>query len=74
MGAYVIAKHGLAGLLAVIAAEYSWLRVRSIRPGYTRTPMLDAFDARFIELQEQVKPIRTAEAVAGDILEEIVGS
>ncbi len=48
MGAYVIAKHGMAGVLAMLAADYPWLRVRAVKPGYTETRMLDAFDERFL--------------------------
>jgi 3-oxoacyl-[acyl-carrier protein] reductase len=72
MAAYVIAKHGLAGVLAALAAEFPWLRVRSVRPGYTETPMLAAFDPRFLELQREKAPFQTAEEVASEILREIV--
>jgi 3-oxoacyl-[acyl-carrier protein] reductase len=68
MGAYVIAKHGLAGLLAVAAAEYPWLRVGSISPGYTRTRMLDAFDPRFLELQARTQRFLEPEEVAREIV------
>jgi 3-oxoacyl-[acyl-carrier protein] reductase len=72
MAAYVIAKHGLAGVLAALAAEFPWLKVRSVRPGYTETPMLGAFDPRFLELQREKAPFQTAEEVASEILREIV--
>ena len=68
MGAYVVAKHGLAGLLAVVAAEYPWLRVRTVRPGFTATPMLTAFDSRFLAAQA----IQTADAAADKIVAQIV--
>lgn len=71
MGAYVIAKHGLAGVLAMAAADYPWLRVRAVRPGYTETRMLEAFDSRFLDLQREKAPFSTPEAVAASILEEI---
>lgn len=71
LGAYVIAKHGMAGLLAALAAEYPWLRVRSVKPGYTETPMLSAFDSRFLDLQRQKAPFATPEQVASRILTEI---
>ena len=70
-GAYVIAKHGMAGLLAVLAADYPWLRVRSVRPGYTETRMLAAFDERFLAQQRAKSPFQTPEDVAAQILAEI---
>jgi len=70
MGAYVIAKHGLAGVLAMAAADYPWLRVRAVRPGYTETRMLEAFDERFLDLQREKAPFSTPEAVAAMILHE----
>lgn len=70
LGAYVIAKHGLAGLLAALQADYPWLRVRSVRPGYTETPMLRAFDERFLELERAKAPFQTPPAVAELILKE----
>lgn len=50
MGAYIVAKYGLLGLLRVLDAEYSWLRIETISPGYTETKMLDAFEPRFLEM------------------------
>lgn len=70
LGAYVIAKFGMAGVLALLAAEYPWLRVRSLRPGYTETPMLEAFDPRFLELQRAKAPFKTAQEVARLIVTE----
>ena len=71
LGAYVIAKHGMSGMLALLAAEYPWLRVRSVKPGYTDTRMLDAFDPRFLELQRAKAPFSTPRQVAANILSEI---
>jgi 3-oxoacyl-[acyl-carrier protein] reductase len=70
MGAYVIAKHGLAGVLALLAADYAWLRVRTVSPGYTETNMLRAFDERFLELERAKAPFQAPESVAGLILKE----
>lgn len=56
MGAYVIAKHGLKGLLELARAEYPWLAVRTVSPGFTETAMLDAFDPRFLELMRAQTP------------------
>lgn len=72
LGAYVIAKHGMAGLLALAAAEFPWLRVRTIKPGYTETPMLSAFDARFLELERKKRTFSTPRDVARLIAQELV--
>jgi len=74
MGAYVIAKHGMAGVLAMLAADYPWLRVRAVKPGYTETRMLDAFDERFLASQREKAPFQTPEQVASLIVEEAIGS
>ncbi|MDL2338223.1 MAG: SDR family NAD(P)-dependent oxidoreductase [Pseudomonadota bacterium] len=74
MGAYVIAKHGMAGMLAMLAADYPWLRVRAVKPGYTETRMLAAFDERFLAMQREKTPFQTPEQVASLILEEAFGS
>lgn len=71
LGAYVIAKHGLAGLLALLAADYPWLSVRSVKPGYTETPLLDAFDPRFLDMQRSKAPFQTPGQVACQVLTEI---
>lgn len=72
MGAYVIAKAGMAGLLDVLAADYGWLTVRSVRPGYTETPMLQAFDARYLEMMRERAPFSTPQQVAAEIVEELL--
>jgi 3-oxoacyl-[acyl-carrier protein] reductase len=74
MGAYLIAKHGMAGVLAALAAEYPWLRVRAVKPGYTETRMLAAFDERFLALQRERFAFSTPEQVASLIIEEAVGT
>jgi NAD(P)-dependent dehydrogenase (short-subunit alcohol dehydrogenase family) len=71
MAAYVIAKYGLAGVLAALAAEFPWLKVRSVSPGYTETPMLTAFDPRFLELQREKVAFQSADQVALEIVREI---
>lgn len=71
LGAYVVAKYGMAGLLAVLAADYPWLRVRTVRPGYTETRMLTAFDERFLALQRDKQPFQTPQEVAAQILAEV---
>ncbi|MDB5815497.1 MAG: hypothetical protein JWN23_2614 [Rhodocyclales bacterium] len=70
MGAYVIAKYGMAGMLALLGADYPWLRVRSVKPGYTETRMLQAFDERFLALQREKQAFMTPQHVASLIVEE----
>jgi 3-oxoacyl-[acyl-carrier protein] reductase len=72
MGAYVIAKQGMAGMLGLLSADYPWLKVRSISPGYTQTRMLDAFDPRFLELQREKAPFQSPATVAALILEQAI--
>jgi NAD(P)-dependent dehydrogenase (short-subunit alcohol dehydrogenase family) len=72
MGAYVIGKYGLAGVLALLAADYPWLRVRSVKPGYTETPMLNVFDDRFLELQRTKQVFLTPAQVAAQIVTEAI--
>jgi 3-oxoacyl-[acyl-carrier protein] reductase len=68
MGAYVIGKYGLAGVLALAAHDYPWLHVRSVRPGFTDTGMLRAFDERFVEQLKTRGAVRPPCAVAADIM------
>ena len=72
MGAYVIAKTALRGMLSVCAAEYPWLRVRSVSPGFTKTKMLEVFDERYLEQIQSKIPFASAEDVAHRILKEIL--
>ena len=74
MGAYVIAKHGMAGMLALLAADHPWLRVRAVSPGYTETRMLGAFDERFLAQQREKAPFHTPAQVASMIVAEAFGS
>jgi NAD(P)-dependent dehydrogenase (short-subunit alcohol dehydrogenase family) len=73
LGAYVIAKHGMAGMLAILAADYPWLRVRAVKPGYTETRMLGAFDERFLAMQREKAPFQTPDEVASLIVQEALG-
>jgi len=70
-GAYVIAKFGLLGLLAVLAAEYPWLRVGSVKPGYTETKMLQVFDRRFLDMMREKKKFQAPDEVAQEIIKQI---
>ena len=68
MGAYVIGKYGLAGVLALLAADYPWLRVRTVKPGYTETRMLKVFDERFLDMQRATQVFQTPAQVAAEIV------
>lgn len=71
MGGYIIAKHGLLGLLRVVDAEYGWLDVMTISPGFTETGMLDVFDNRFLDQMRANSPegrFASADEVAQDIM------
>jgi NAD(P)-dependent dehydrogenase (short-subunit alcohol dehydrogenase family) len=72
MGAYVIAKIALRGMLSVCAAEYTWLQIRTVSPGFTSTKMLDVFDERYLEQMQAKKPFSSADDVARLILKEFV--
>jgi 3-oxoacyl-[acyl-carrier protein] reductase len=72
MGAYVVAKTALKSLLSVCAAEYPWLKVRTVSPGFTRTKMLDTFDPRYVEMIEKRSTISSPDDVAQMIIEQIL--
>ena len=71
MGSYVVAKTALKSLLSICSAEYSWLKVRTVSPGFTKTPMLDVFDPRYLEMVHARTPILAPEGVAMHIMEQI---
>lgn len=71
MAAYIVAKHGLAGVLAAAAADYPWLTTAAVSPSFTETEMLKIFDPRFLEMMRAAEPngrFATASEVAKDIL------
>ncbi len=71
MGAYVIAKYGLRGVLKAAAAEFTWLRCAEVAPGFMETNMLNAFDARYLEIERSKRPegrFSTPEEIAAEIL------
>jgi 3-oxoacyl-[acyl-carrier protein] reductase len=68
MGAYTIAKYGLAGLLAVVEADYPWLTIHRVSPGFTETAMLDAFDPRFLDMARGRVPFERPEDVAVEVV------
>ena len=70
-GAYVITKFGFDGVLRLLAADYPWLVVETISPGFIDTPMLEAFDPRFLEplrAQEKILDPRTVAGAIVDVL------
>jgi NAD(P)-dependent dehydrogenase (short-subunit alcohol dehydrogenase family) len=71
MCAYVVAKAALNSLLSVCSAEYPWLKVRTVSPGFTRTSMLDVFDSRYLEMIQAQNKILTPEEVARLVIEKI---
>ena len=71
MGSKKKKKTALKGLLAICSAEYSWLKVRTVSPGFTKTPMLDVFDPRYLEMVHARTPILDPEEVAMQIMEKI---
>jgi NAD(P)-dependent dehydrogenase (short-subunit alcohol dehydrogenase family) len=68
MGAYTISKYGLQGVLAQLRAEYPWLTVASLKPGFTETAMLQVFDERFLQQLRETNEFSTPENVAADII------
>jgi len=72
MVAYVIAKAALKSLLSVCAAEYPWLKVRSISPGFTKTKMLEVFDLRYLELAQTQRPLSSPQEISQLIIKEIL--
>lgn len=72
IGAYIIAKGALKTMLSVCAAEYPWLKVRTINPSFTKTKMLDVFDSRYLDILESKKKISTPLEVAQLIIKEIL--
>jgi NAD(P)-dependent dehydrogenase (short-subunit alcohol dehydrogenase family) len=68
LGAYTVSKYGLCGVLALLAAEFPWLNVATVAPGFTDTPMLKAFDERFIEQAATRRPLRDPADVAREVV------
>ena len=68
MASYIVAKFGLLGLLKAAKAEHGWLRTEVIFPEFTDTPMLAAFDDRFVELLREQGSVSQPEAVAARIV------
>lgn len=73
MGAYTIAKYGMLGTLKTLKADYKWLNVQTVSPGFTETKMLNAFDERFLDMMRAEKSFQTAEEVAQEIVAKLCG-
>jgi NAD(P)-dependent dehydrogenase (short-subunit alcohol dehydrogenase family) len=71
MGPYVISKIALQGMLLLCKSEYSWLKIETISPGFTKTKMLDIFDSRFIDSLEKTNKISSADEIASQVIEKI---
>ena len=72
MSSYIIAKSALKSMLSVCAAEFNWLKIRTVTPSFTKTKMLNVFDSRYLEILDSKKKISTPEDVAKLIINEII--
>lgn len=72
MASYLTAKGALNTMLDICAAEYPWLSIKKINPGFTRTKMLNVFDPRYLELVESKHKFYEPEDVAEIIFREIL--
>jgi 3-oxoacyl-[acyl-carrier protein] reductase len=68
MGSYTITKHAMEGLLALLAADYTWLKVDAVRPGFVDTNMLSVFDKRFLEKLRADHKIADADLIATEVV------
>ena len=73
LGAYTISKYGLSGVIALLAAEHTWLKVSTVSPGFTDTKMLKAFDERFIEQIAKNNPLHKPSEIAVEIVTQFTG-
>ena len=71
MCSYVVAKTALNSLLSVCSAEYPWLKVATVTPGFTKTTMLEVFDSRYLEMIQTQNKISTPEEIANQIIQMI---
>lgn len=71
-GPYVIAKFGMQGLLAVLEAEWPWLTVRSVKPGYTDTPLLSGIGETFVDFLKRKGELGDPVEVARGITEAVL--
>ncbi len=71
MSAYLEAKYGLYGVLECARAEFPWLHVDHVHPGFIDTGMLSAFDERFVEMAKEGGQVATPESVAEMIMKKV---
>jgi NAD(P)-dependent dehydrogenase (short-subunit alcohol dehydrogenase family) len=71
MGTYTISKFGLLGVIAQAKAEFPWLRVSSVKPGFTETEMLKVFDDRFLDQLRRQQEFSKPEDVAAEVIERL---
>jgi NAD(P)-dependent dehydrogenase (short-subunit alcohol dehydrogenase family) len=71
MGTYTISKFGLLGVIAQAKAEFPWLRVSFVKPGFTETEMLKVFDDRFLDQLRRQQPFSRPEEVAAEVIERL---
>jgi NAD(P)-dependent dehydrogenase (short-subunit alcohol dehydrogenase family) len=74
MGSYTISKFGLLGVIAQAKAEFRWLRVSVVKPGFTETDMLKAFDDRFLDQLRRLQEFSKPEDVATEVIESLAQS
>ena len=67
MTPYIVSKYGLLGLLSSMKAEYQWIDVKTISPGFTESNMLNSFDQRFLDKLKKDEKINNPLNVANDI-------
>jgi NAD(P)-dependent dehydrogenase (short-subunit alcohol dehydrogenase family) len=71
MGSYTISKFGLLGVMAQAKAEFPWLRVSAVKPGFTETDMLKAFDDRFLDQLRRQQEFSMPEDVTAEVIESL---
>jgi NAD(P)-dependent dehydrogenase (short-subunit alcohol dehydrogenase family) len=71
MGTYTVSKFGLLGVIAQAKAEFPWLRVSSVKPGFTETEMLKVFDDRFLDQLRRQQEFSKPEDVAAEVIERL---
>ncbi len=55
----------------VLRAKYNWLKVRTVTPGFTKTPMLDVFDPRYLEMIQAQNKISIPEEGTRLLIEKV---
>lgn len=55
----------------VLRAKHNWLKVKTVTPGFTKTPTLDVFHPSYLEMIQAQNKILTPEQVARLIIEKM---